>query len=86
MIFAPRRQKAWAILMRSRNSIDGYREYLLGVPDHPTHTKLFESRTAARAFVSDAYGYIKDRPELRREPHGWKVPVVVRVVIEIAAA
>lgn len=74
---------AWAILMRSNNKLDGIREYLLGVTDHPTHTELFESRSEARKYVSDEYGYLKQRPDLRKEPYGWKMPVVVRVKIDI---
>lgn len=75
---------AWAVLWRSKNRLDGYHEHLCGTPDHPCRTLLFESRRKARNFIRDKYGYIRTRPDLRREPHGWRMPTAVRVTITIA--
>lgn len=76
---------AWAIFMRSKNRLDGYREWFDGVSDHPTHTRLFESRREAREYVAEHIGYVKAHPDLRAEPHGWKPPKVVRVGITITS-
>lgn len=81
-----RNRLAWAVLWRSKNTLDGYSEFLLGTPDHPTRTKLFESRREAREFVREEFGYIKERSGLRKEPHGWKMPMPVRVRISVERA
>jgi hypothetical protein len=71
----------WAAQWRSRNRLDGYCEHLcfepVGIP------KLFTTRAAARAWIKERYGYIAQRPDLRREPHGWMMPRPVRVKISI---
>lgn len=72
--------------------MDGKREYLVGryagavvLPVHmPGYTlAVFESRDAAREFIKSKYGYIATRPDLRREPHGWRMPVAVKVVVAV---
>jgi hypothetical protein len=73
---------AWGVLWRSKNVLDGERIYLQGTPDHPSRTLLFYTRREARAHVAERYGYIRHRPDLRREPHGWRMPVVVRVTVK----
>ena len=75
----------WALLWRSENRLDGYREHLIRDwkdPDALT-PKLFRTRREARAWKKERYGYINDRPDLRREPHGWKPPKVVKVDVTI---
>ena len=73
---------AWAVLWRSENLIDGKREHLVGTPWFPLHKALFSSRRKAREYVNVKYSYIKNRKDLRQEPHGWKIPRVVRVKIQ----
>jgi len=83
----------WAIKMRSENRLDGKREWFLGryvlpITACPTQldghkTAVFRTRKVARQFVNDTYGHLRDRPDLRAEPHGWKPPHIVRVNIEI---
>lgn len=66
----------WALKWRSKNKMDGYREcfiYDFGFP------LLFISRKVAREYVKQNYSYIAKRLDLQREPHGWKVPRVVRI-------
>ncbi len=72
----------WAILMRSRNRLDGYREWLDGTVDHPCRRRLFETRKEARSYIKEHYGYFS-RPDLTAEPHGWKMPVPVRVEVQV---
>lgn len=69
----------WAALWRSENRLDGKREWILrdkhGIP------ALFNTRAEARQFIEDTHGYIRNRPDLRAEPHGWKMPIAVRVKV-----
>lgn len=71
----------WGILWRSECILDGKCEHLLW--DRRDHNRLapalFLTRREARVFQQREYGYIHHRPDLRREPHGWKSPKVVRV-------
>lgn len=86
----------WAIKWRSENHLDGKTEYLVGpfsfsatkTPSHfDGYTKaIFRTRQIAREFATEKYGYIRRRKDLRREPHGWKTPVVVRVTVEVREA
>ena len=76
-------RKAWGILWRSNNALDGRREHLDGDPNHPCRTLLFDSRAEARRYNNERYGYIRTRPDLRAEPHGWEMPKVVRVLIRM---
>ena len=72
--------RLWGVLWRSKNKLDGYREVLLW--EHPKRLALFDTRREARDWIEKKFGYIKTRDDLRREPHGWKMPVAVRVKIE----
>jgi hypothetical protein len=44
---------------------------------------LFRTRREALAWCREKHGWIKGRPDVRREPHGMFMPRVVRVRIEI---
>ena len=80
----PRTHRAWAILRRSDNLLDGYREWLEGEPNGTTHTRLFATRKLAREHIAKEWGFLKSRPDLQREPHGWRMPRVVAVSVTIA--
>ncbi len=69
----------WAGEWRSVNRLDGERRHLLHENLLP---RLFTTRRECRAWIDATLGYIRERPDLRREPHGWHVPqaVLVRVV------
>ena len=73
----------WAVQWRSENKTDGYREYLFS-DGCACGTQLFETRAAARAFIEYQYAFLRDRPDLKREPHGWKMPRPVRVSVTVA--
>lgn len=75
--------KAWGILWRSENQLDGKQEYLVGGAGHPVSTMLFHTRAEARKHIEKRYGYFRKRPDLQNEPHGWKMPQAVRVEITI---
>ena len=77
-----RRWKGWAVKWRSRNRINGENSHL--ICDPIGIVKLFKTRLEARAYAQLKYGYIKLRPDLQREPHGWRFPTAVTVeVVEI---
>lgn len=46
---------------------------------------VFGTRKRARIWAEERYGYIKDRADLRTEPHNWRMPrpVMVQVNIEV---
>ena len=71
----------WGVLWRSENKLDGKREYIMNgdrcVP------VLFRTKKEANKLIQKRYGHIKDRPDLRKEPHGWKMPIPVKVKVEV---
>ena len=67
-------------LWRSENKLDGKREYIIREKAYP---KLFRTRAECREWIKQGYGYIADRPDLQAEPHGWKMPIPVKVEIII---
>jgi hypothetical protein len=44
---------------------------------------IFPTRRQARAFAKERYGYIRARRDLRKYPHNWHSPRVVRVTLEV---
>ncbi|GAB6842328.1 hypothetical protein HNR00_003537 [Methylorubrum rhodinum] len=76
--------RAWGVLFRSQNRLDGSSAFLVGTTLHPCRTMLFTTRREARAFIAAEYGYIRERKDLRDEPHGWRMPVPVQVDVRIS--
>ena len=82
----------WAIQWTRDCRLDGFRQFLTGMaglspaPDHLAgYTILvFKSRAAALAHIETYYAYLRKRPDLRGEPHGWRMPKAVRVNVTIA--
>ena len=74
--------RAWAVLFHCRNRLDGDRRFLMWNPEPgPGAFRLFRTRRECRAYIEERYGYIRDREDLRAEPHGWFLPRAVRVVV-----
>ena len=82
----------WAVKWRSDNRLDGKRERLVGVYrqgcEVPYYMSgygiaVFKTRELARTFMREHYGYISGSPALRREPHGWMAPQIVKVVVSV---
>lgn len=72
----------WAAQWRSCNLLDGERRYLLrAVPGDPLPA-LFRTRGAAREWIKEHFWYC-NRPDLQREPHGWRMPQPVRVSVDV---
>ena len=71
----------WAAQWRSHNLKDGRVRHLIHENYLP---KLFRTRREGRGDISDRYSYIKYRADLRREPHGWRMPVPIKASVVIA--
>jgi len=70
----------WAVQWRSGDS-----NYVLWDNRMPL---LFHTRKDARTWAEKNYGYIKERQDLRNDPHRWRMPkaVMVRVILELRVA
>lgn len=66
----------WGVLWRSCNKLNGCDERLIYRVGAPV---LFPSRQKARRWIDVQYGYLRERPDLRAEPYGWKMPIAVKV-------
>lgn len=81
------RMTGWGAEWYSKNLLDGETRHVIweatgGGPSGPVaQPVIFRTRDEARQYVKDRYGYIRTRQDLRREPHGWRVPRVVRIEV-----
>jgi len=71
----------WGGQWYSRNRLDGVTRHLLYDNCLPV---LFRTRRECREYIEREYGYIKDRKDLRGEPHGWRLPKAVKVGVVLA--
>lgn len=84
-----RENDAWALKWISDSRLDGHTEHIMGDWKRKEATRggspwaTFRTRAEARAYRDENFGYFRDRPDLRAEPHGWKMPQVVKVVLSI---
>ncbi len=76
-------EQRWSVLWRSSNRLDGETRRVMWNAGNPL---LFRTRAQALAYIKDRYGYIARRADLRREPHGWRMPLPVRVAVDIHIA
>lgn len=81
---------AWAVRRISENRLDGRCEYFMGASNVTKPAELagcshllFATRAAARAYIKARWGYLAQRPDLRAEPHGWKMPQAVQVAVQL---
>ena len=70
----------WGILWCSKNKKDGISEHILCRDFVPA---LFVTRQDARSYRESRYGYLRNRPDLRAEPFGFRMPRVVRLRISL---
>jgi hypothetical protein len=68
----------WGVLWHQRNRLNALMEHLIYLGGLPV---LFNTRREAREWSDKWCGYIRTREDLRREPHGWRMPRPVRVTI-----
>lgn len=69
--------RKWGLLWHSKNRTDGLQEHLLW---ENGNVPMFQTRHEARQFSHKKYGYILTRPDLRQEPHGWRMPRPVKII------
>ena len=70
-------QMKWGIQHRRDNKLDGYRSWL---HRENQFIKLFHTRQDARDFLEKKFGLMRDRLDLFKEPHGCKMPRVVKLL------
>jgi len=73
---------AWAALFRTVNKLEGAR---CSITHHYCIPALFRTRKEASIFIEKEYGFIRRRKDLQDEPHGWIMPIPVRVNITYKA-
>jgi hypothetical protein len=73
----------WAAQWHSRTRMDGELKHFLYEDGIPV---LFKTRREAREYINQRYGYIRDRIDLRQEPHGWRIPTALKVTLELTLA
>ena len=71
----------WGMEWYSHNRRDGVTRHLIWRDGLPL---LFTTRAECREAIDRMWGYIRGRPDLRAEPHGWRVPRAVRVTVTAA--
>ncbi len=69
----------WGVLWRSKNKMDGVREHLVYNDCVPV---IFTRKRQAVAYIREHFSYIATRRDLRAEPHGWRMPIPVRVEVK----
>ena len=70
----------WAVLWRSVRTVCSEERHFMfdggGVV-------LRKSRREAREWIDKHYSYLRTRPDLRREPFGWRMPRAVKVKVTV---
>lgn len=79
----------WAAKQDDTNQLDG-RTFQLCLwwwkspkVEHGTVLQLFSTRSECRAWIEYEYGYLRRRPDLKREPFCWRMPRAVKVTVEV---
>lgn len=70
----------WAGQWYSKNKLDGVTRHFLYSYGQPM---LFPTRRECREYIRLKYEYIKSRPDLQAEPHGWRMPRAVKIELVI---
>ena len=71
----------WAAQWRSNSRLDGVIKYIIYGDD--CKPILFRTRRECREFIASRYGFISVRTDLQEEPHGWQMPIPVKVKVEV---
>lgn len=71
--------QCWAVLWRSKSKQSGVCQHLIF--DLSGVVKLFFAKRLAVEWIKKEYGFIRTRADLRAEPHGWRMPVPVKVTL-----
>ena len=69
------RPVGWGVMWRSDSAFQQSRHFMY----EKRLPVMFVTRREAREWIKKNYGYVAQRPDLQGEPHGWKMPVPVKV-------
>src|SRR5579859_2723074 len=75
----------WVPLWTKCNMRDGLTEHFC-IYDRQVRKDgpfFFDTKNACQAYITEKWGYIARRDDLRREPHCWRVPKPVKVIVQI---
>lgn len=72
----------WGVQWRSKNLTCGEVKHFMRDPNNGD-VVLFATRKESEAYIHDRYKYMANRKDLRREPHGWRMPVAVKVKVTV---
>ena len=70
----------WGVEFRSASKTFGHDRWFTWAGAAP---RLFWNRREAREYIAAHWGDLKTRPDLRAEPHGWRMPRAVRVAVTL---
>jgi len=70
----------WSVLWHSKNCLDGIKEYIVQENQLPV---LFHTKREAKEYIKRRFGYIATRKDLRTEPHGWRMPKAIGIILMI---
>lgn len=72
------KRNLWAAQWYSKKSdgVDRHIIYENGIP------ALFITKLEAQEWIKERFGYIATRKDLRKAPHGWRMPIPVKVVVQ----
>jgi len=73
----------WMSLFKSDNKLEGKTRRLIRFDWKTGNPLIFRTRRECRQWINERYGYIKFRGDLRKEPHGWRLPEAVKIQITI---
>lgn len=68
----------WGAEWHEKNRTDGETRHVIYERGMPV---VFRTREEARQWIRRQYGYIRYREDLRKEPHGWRMPKAVRIEV-----
>jgi len=71
-------KKIWGVLWIQKGSIDGDCESLVYKDCKPV---MFSTKRECKKFIDETYKFITARKDLRRYPHGWRLPKPVKLRI-----
>jgi hypothetical protein len=84
MALPPQVVTRWVPAWYSKNQTDGETRRFMTF-DYDQRDFICRTRRECRTLIREQWGYIAKRTDLRREPHGWRLPRAVRVRITVEA-
>jgi hypothetical protein len=84
----PWRQTYWAAVSDETNKLDGRKRRInlynrIIAAEEGRAFMLFKTREQCRRWIKETWGYLQHRPDLREEPHCWRVPRPRRVTMTV---